>query len=111
MYGRKKPMKVKMYLKLSLNFFCKSLKSLSMTALQHGDTWKLCFIKINTLKFIGPPVTKTPMCSLNITITLQVEAPLISPAALSGQDSIKSSHKYACSDIQLWAFLLVYFPA
>lgn len=84
----------------------------ALQGLQHGDMWQLCFIKkINTLKFIGPPVTQTPMYSLTITITLQVEAPLTSPAALSGQHSIKSSHKYACSDIQLCAFLLVHFPA
>lgn len=107
-------MKVKMYLKPSLNFFCISLKSFSMTAwqgLQHGDTWKLCFIKITTLKFTGPPVTKTPMCSLKITLTLQVGAPLTSPAALSGQDSIRSSHKYTCSDISALCFPLSSFPS
>lgn len=106
-------MKLKKYLKPPLNIL-HSLKSISMNALQdlqHGDTWKLCFIKTNTLKFIGLSVTKTPMYSLSITKTLQVEAPLTSPAALSGQDSTKSSHKYPCSDIQLCAFLLVYFPA
>lgn len=80
----------------------------ALQGLQCGDTWKPCFIKINTLKFTGLPVTKTPMHSLSINITLQVEAPLTSPTALTGQDSIKISHKYACSDIQL---LLVYFPA